>query len=94
MGRFGKSMTADMMTAYYSKGYNSEKMFSNLAISKSCDFHKHLNKYDVIHLDIQWCIEPAGGPEMYILESGNHDSGVAETNIPDTETTFDWLDYH
>ena len=31
---------------------------------------------------------------MYILESGNHDSGVAETNIPDTETTFDWLDYH
>lgn len=70
--RFGKSMTADMMTAYYSKGCNSEKMFSNLAISKSCDFHKHLNKYDVIHLDIQWCIEPAGGPEKvvsYITEN-------------------------
>ena len=66
MGRFGKSMTADMMTAYYSKGYNSEKMFSNLAISKSCDFHKHLNKYDVIHLDIQWCIEPAGGSEKVV----------------------------
>ena len=32
--------------------------------------------------------------ELNILESGNHDSGVAETNIPDTETTFDWLDYH
>ena len=29
-----------------------------------------------------------------ILASRNHDSGVAETNIPDTETTFDWLDYH
>ena len=29
-----------------------------------------------------------------ILVSRNHDSSVAETNIPDTETTFDWLDYH
>lgn len=30
---------------------------------------------------------------MNILASRNHDSGVAETNIPDTETAFDWLDY-
>ena len=26
--RFGKSVTADMLTAYYSKGCDSEKMFS------------------------------------------------------------------
>lgn len=26
----------------------------------------HLNKYDVIHLDIQWCMEPAGGPEQVV----------------------------
>ena len=36
--RFGKSMTADMLTAYYSKGCNSEKMFSGLEIRKSPDF--------------------------------------------------------
>ena len=59
--RFGKSITANMLTAYYSRGCNSEEMFSNLAISKNADFRKHLNKYDVIHLDIQWCMEPAGG---------------------------------
>lgn len=52
--RFGKSITANMLTAYYSKGCDSEKMFSNLAIAKKNDFKKHLNKYDVIHLDIQW----------------------------------------
>lgn len=52
--RFGKSITADMLTAYYSKNCNSEEMFSKLAISKSPDFKKHLNKYDVIHMDIQW----------------------------------------
>ena len=64
--RFGKSITANMLTAYYSKGCDSEGMFSNLEISKSPDFKEHLNKYDVIHLDIQWCLEPAGGSERVI----------------------------
>lgn len=32
--RFGKSITADMLTAYYSKGCNSEEMFSELEIGK------------------------------------------------------------
>lgn len=64
--RFGKSITANMLTAYYSKGCNSEKMFSGLEVSKSPDFKKHLNKYDVIHLDIQWCLEPAGKAENLI----------------------------
>ena len=61
--RFGKSITADMLTAYYCKNCNSEEMFSSLEISQIPDFRKYLNQYDVIHLDIQWCMEPAGGPE-------------------------------
>ena len=52
--RFGKSYAANMLAAYYSKGADSEKMFSGLEISKKTDFKKHLNKYDVIHIDIQW----------------------------------------
>lgn len=64
--RFGKSITANMMTAYYSRGCNSEEMFSCLEISRSQDFKKHLNQYDVIHLDIQWCMEPAGGPDKVV----------------------------
>lgn len=64
--RFGKSYAANMLAAYYSKGCNSEEMFTSLAIGKVTDFKKHLNKYDVIHLDIQWCMEPAGGPDHVI----------------------------
>ena len=64
--RFGKSITANMLTAYYSKGCDSEEMFSELEISKNADFKKHLNQYDVIHLDIQWCMEPAGGSEQIV----------------------------
>ena len=64
--RFGKSITADMLTAYYCKNCNSEEMFSSLEISQTPDFRKYLNQYDVIHLDIQWCMEPAGGPENVV----------------------------
>ena len=52
--RFGKSYAANMLAAYYSKGADSEQMFSGLQISREADFKKHLNKYDVIHIDIQW----------------------------------------
>ncbi|MFR0956177.1 MAG: AAA family ATPase [Roseburia inulinivorans] len=52
--RFGKSYAANMLATYYSKGADSEKMFSGLQISKEADFREHLNKYDVIHIDIQW----------------------------------------
>ena len=50
--RFGKSMAANMLTAYYSRGCDSRKMFSELKIAKSADFEKHLNKYNVIHINM------------------------------------------
>ncbi len=52
--RFGKSYAANMLATYYSKGCNSEEMFSGLDISRESDFRTHLNKHDAIHLDIQW----------------------------------------
>ena len=52
--RFGKSYAANMLAAYDSKGAESEEMFSELEIGKTADFKKHLNKYDVIHIDVQW----------------------------------------
>lgn len=50
--RFGKSMAANMLTAYYSRGCNSEEMFSKLKISRADTFEKHLNKYNVIHINM------------------------------------------
>lgn len=77
--RFGKSMAADMLTGYYSKGANSAKMFSGYEIGGTQDFQEHLNKYDVIHLDIQWCMMAAGSPEAtlaYITKNV-----IAELNL-------------
>lgn len=50
--RFGKSMTAEMLAAYYDKGCNSKEMFQNLKISQCEDYEKYLNRYDVIYMDI------------------------------------------
>ena len=56
--RFGKSTTADMLAAYYSKGSSSEELFSSYVINKEESFSKYLNQYDVIHFDMQWFIQP------------------------------------
>ena len=50
--RFGKSQAAGMIDAYYSIGSDSKELFSKYEIAQSPDFEKHLNKYNVIHLDI------------------------------------------
>lgn len=59
--RFGKSMTANMLVAYYSRACNSETMFQGLEIAKDSSFQEQLNKHDVIYFDVQWCIAPAQG---------------------------------
>ena len=38
--RFGKSITANMLAAYYSRGCTSEKMFSELGIARNPDLKK------------------------------------------------------
>ena len=51
--RFGKSVQAKMLNAYYSKGCNSKAIFDDLFISKDSDYLKYLNKFNVIYLDMQ-----------------------------------------
>ena len=79
--RFGKSITANMLAAYYSKGCDSSKMFEKLKISQSDGFKKHLNKYDVIQLDIQWCINAAGGADQVV-------SYITEKTISELQSIY------
>lgn len=64
--RFGKSIAVNMLAAYYSRGASSEDMFADLEISKSSDFYRHLNKYDVICIDVQWFWMNAGASEKVV----------------------------
>ena len=64
--RFGKTLTANMLTAYYSKGCDSKQLFRDLKISARDSYRKYLNQYDVIHFDVQWCMMDAGTPDKTI----------------------------
>lgn len=55
--RFGKSMAADMLAAYYSKGCDSAGLFAGRKAEKEKSFETHLNKHNVIRLDIQRFLE-------------------------------------
>ena len=50
--RFGKSMATKLLIAYYSKGCDSRELFKDYKASKLPDFEKHLNKYNVIYLNL------------------------------------------
>lgn len=51
--RFGKSMAADMLAAYYSIGEDTSELFDNLKIAKEESYSEHLNQYDVIKVNMQ-----------------------------------------
>ena len=51
--RFGKSMAANMLAAYYDRSENTEDLFQNLVISEDKSYKENLNQYDVIKVNIQ-----------------------------------------
>lgn len=68
--RFGKSVTADMLVAYFSKGADSRKLFEPLRCVKDALFYESMNAYDTIFVDIQAqfkeASDAAAEPNQYI----------------------------
>ena len=50
--RFGKSMTARMLAAYYDKSCDSRELFRGLKAEQDPSFETYLNKYCVIRVDM------------------------------------------
>ena len=51
--RFGKTVTARMLEAYYCRTCDSHEMFAPFEIAKDSSFETHINKYEVISFDVQ-----------------------------------------
>ncbi len=58
--RFGKTYLARMICAYYTKGDDSRDIFAKLEAAKAPGFEEHLNKHNVIRLDIAELCAPKG----------------------------------
>lgn len=52
--RFGKSMAAKMLAAYYDRTCDSYEMFQKLRIGSDPSFERELNQSSVLYLDIAW----------------------------------------
>jgi len=50
--RFGKTINAMMLESYYSKNANFKHIFDKLKISKSDTYEQHLNKHNVVYLQL------------------------------------------
>lgn len=61
--RFGKSMAADMLAAYYERGGSAQKLFDSLKISQDISYHQYLNQYDVIKINMQEFLSISGDVE-------------------------------
>ena len=51
--RFGKSMAANMLAAYYSRGCHTKELFSQFEIAKSDTFETYLNQYQTLFINMQ-----------------------------------------
>ena len=92
--RFGKSMAAKMLCAYYDKSCDSRELFKDLEISADAGFEEHLNKYPVIFLDISDFITRFDGDTIVSEMDRRIKENVSEA-YPDiaVEESDDLMDY-
>ncbi len=64
--RFGKTINANMLGAYFTKGYDSHPVFDKLAIAGTEGYGEHMNRYNVIHIDFSVFPDYCGGYQDYI----------------------------
>ncbi len=69
--RFGKSMAANMLSAYYSRGCDSEDLFAGLEIVQNASYRKHLNQHNVIRIDVQQFLFQESHLDVFIGEIQN-----------------------
>ncbi len=64
--RFGKTMNANMLGAYYTKGYDTHDLFKNLKIAQTSTYEEHINKHHVVYIDFSTLPDPCTTYEEYI----------------------------
>ena len=74
--RFGKSMAAKMLAAYYDHSCDSRPLLADLQIAGNSTFEEHLNKYPVIYLDMTTFITSFGDENKNLYEMSELDDSM------------------
>ncbi len=82
--RFGKSVAAKMLAAYYDHSCDSQSLFADLEIAGDPTFEQHLNKYPVIYVDMTYFITNFNNEHIvgHIQEELIADVGEAYPQVP------------
>lgn len=64
--RFGKTVAANMLGAFFGKAADSNTVFEKLNIKKSDKYEKHLNRHNVIYIDFSEIPEKCSSYDQYI----------------------------
>ncbi len=70
--RFGKTTNANMLGAYYTRGFDSSELFRGLAIENVDGYQKHLNRHNVIYIDFSRLPADCESYQEYIVFIRNH----------------------
>ncbi len=65
--RFGKTVMTNLLSSYYAKELDSRKIFDTLKIAKEPTYQEHLNKHNVISLNMSKIPEMCDSYEKYII---------------------------
>ena len=77
--RFGKSMAANMLTAYYSRECDSHEIFDKLKIAEADSYEKKMNQYDTIFVNMQEFLSQSRSMDE-MLDFLRNDAGYLSEN--------------
>ena len=64
--RFGKTIMANMLGAFFGKAWDASQIFDHLKIADSPEYHQYLNQYDIIYIDFSRLPENCTSYRQYI----------------------------
>ncbi len=64
--RFGKTVMANLIASFFTKGVDASGVFDRLSISANSDYRKHINQYNVIHISFNEMPKNCKTYEQYI----------------------------
>ena len=86
--RFGKSIAAKMLNAYYDQSCESHKLFHDLNIANDPSYEQHRNKYPVIYLDMASFMTRRDVATSRILDVINNEL------LAEIDRIYPGIDYH
>lgn len=83
--RFGKTVMANMIAAYFGKGCDTANLFEDLEIAELDSSRKHLNMHDVISITMNEMPQKCGMYTQYIDRIENHLKKDLKSAFPECE---------